>query len=44
MECNRYGAHGDPPLVWNEGWATPIIVEHAGKAQVIVSGTNRVRV
>jgi outer membrane protein assembly factor BamB len=24
-------------------WATPIVVEHAGKAQVIVSGTNRVR-
>ena len=24
-------------------WATPIIVEHAGKAQVIVSGTSRVR-
>lgn len=24
-------------------WATPIIVEHAGKPQVIVSGTNRVR-
>jgi len=24
-------------------WATPIIIEHAGKPQVIVSGTNRVR-
>lgn len=24
-------------------WATPIVVEHAGKAQVIVSGTSRVR-
>jgi outer membrane protein assembly factor BamB len=24
-------------------WATPIVVEHAGKAQVIVSGTNRLR-
>ena len=24
-------------------WATPIIVDHAGKTQVIVSGTNRVR-
>jgi outer membrane protein assembly factor BamB len=24
-------------------WATPIIVEHAGKPQVIVSGTNRIR-
>ena len=24
-------------------WTTPIIVEHAGKAQVIVAGTNRVR-
>jgi outer membrane protein assembly factor BamB len=24
-------------------WATPIIIEHAGKHQVIVSGTNRVR-
>jgi outer membrane protein assembly factor BamB len=24
-------------------WATPIVVEHAGKAQVIVSGTKRVR-
>ena len=24
-------------------WATPIIVQHEGKAQVIVSGTNRVR-
>jgi outer membrane protein assembly factor BamB len=24
-------------------WATPIVVEHAGKPQVIISGTNRVR-
>ena len=24
-------------------WATPIVVEHAGKPQVIVSGTQRVR-
>ena len=24
-------------------WATPIVVEHDGKAQVIISGTNRVR-
>jgi outer membrane protein assembly factor BamB len=24
-------------------WATPIVVEHAGKAQVVVSGTNRIR-
>lgn len=24
-------------------WATPIVVEHAGKPQLIVSGTNRVR-
>jgi outer membrane protein assembly factor BamB len=24
-------------------WATPIVVEHAGKAQVIVPGTNRLR-
>jgi len=24
-------------------WATPIVVDHAGKTQVIVSGTNRVR-
>jgi len=24
-------------------WATPIVVEHAGKQQVIVSGTNRMR-
>ncbi len=24
-------------------WATPIVVEHAGKAQVIVPGTNRIR-
>jgi outer membrane protein assembly factor BamB len=24
-------------------WATPIVVEHAGKAQVVVPGTNRVR-
>jgi outer membrane protein assembly factor BamB len=24
-------------------WATPIVVEHAGKAQVVISGTNRVR-
>ena len=24
-------------------WATPIIVEHAGRPQVIVSGTNRIR-
>jgi outer membrane protein assembly factor BamB len=24
-------------------WATPIIIEHAGKPQVIVSGTNRIR-
>ena len=24
-------------------WATPIVVEHAGKHQVVVSGTNRVR-
>ena len=24
-------------------WATPIIIEHAGQTQVIVSGTNRVR-
>lgn len=24
-------------------WATPIVVEHEGKAQIIVSGTNRVR-
>jgi outer membrane protein assembly factor BamB len=24
-------------------WATPLVVEHAGKPQVIVSGTNRVR-
>ena len=24
-------------------WATPIVVEHGGKAQVIVSGTNRIR-
>jgi len=24
-------------------WATPIVVEHAGKTQVIVSGTNRLR-
>jgi outer membrane protein assembly factor BamB len=24
-------------------WSTPIIVEHAGKAQVIVPGTNRIR-
>lgn len=24
-------------------WATPIIVEHAGKHQVVISGTNRVR-
>ncbi|MGI9457431.1 MAG: PQQ-binding-like beta-propeller repeat protein [Aeoliella sp.] len=24
-------------------WSTPIIIEHAGKAQVIVSGTSRVR-
>ena len=24
-------------------WATPLIVEHAGKAQVVVNGTNRVR-
>src|SRR5262249_34471678 len=24
-------------------WATPIIVEHAGKIQVVVSGTNRIR-
>ena len=24
-------------------WATPIVVEHAGKAQVIISGTDRVR-
>lgn len=25
------------------GWATPLIVEHEGKAQVIASGTNKVR-
>src|SRR5207249_5283353 len=24
-------------------WATPIVVEHGGKVQVIVSGTNRIR-
>jgi outer membrane protein assembly factor BamB len=24
-------------------WATPIVVEHAGKTQVVVSGTNRIR-
>lgn len=24
-------------------WSTPIVVEHAGRAQVVVSGTNRVR-
>jgi len=24
-------------------WATPIVVEHGGKPQVIISGTNRVR-
>jgi outer membrane protein assembly factor BamB len=24
-------------------WATPIVIEHAGKAQLIVSGTNRIR-
>src|SRR5262249_48120014 len=24
-------------------WASPVVVEHAGKAQLIVSGTNRIR-
>lgn len=27
----------------DSSWATPIVVEHAGKAQVIVPGTNRLR-
>jgi outer membrane protein assembly factor BamB len=25
------------------GWSTPVIVEHAGQAQVVVNGTNKVR-
>jgi outer membrane protein assembly factor BamB len=27
----------------NSSWATPLVVDHAGRAQVIVNGTNRVR-
>ena len=25
------------------GWSTPLIVEHDGKPQIVVSGTNKVR-